>query len=106
MKPNETTYMSVSLHSEHVQPNVKHTGTSSFQRVISSALSMFAASRDKLVIKLSNQISDNEHIVGDTNQNDLFISYEQLKQKTATGQYLRDDTLFFEVLKLELCSYT
>ena len=52
---------------------------------------MFAASRDRLVIKLLNQISDNEHVVGDTNQNDLFISYELLKQKTATSQFLRDD---------------
>ena len=78
--------MSVLLHSEHMQPNIKHTatGTSSFQRVNSSALSMFAASRDRLVMKLLKQISDNEHIVGDTNQRDLFISYKQLKQKTAT----------------------
>ena len=98
MKHNETTYMSLSLQIEHMQPNIKHTGTSSFQRVISSALSMFAASKDRLVIKLLNQISDNEHIVGGTNQDDLFISYEQLKQKTATCQFLKDDTLFFKCL--------
>ena len=38
---------------------------------------MFAASTDRLVIKLLNQISDNEHFVGDTfNKNDLFIAYK------------------------------
>ena len=58
---------------------------------------MFAASTDRLVIKLLNQIRDSEHFLGDTfNKNDLFIAYKQLKQKVlATCQFLRDDTVFW-----------
>ena len=64
-------------------------------------------------VKLLNQISDSEHYLGDTSsqtkkffnanavwQNDTFISYQDLHKVTATCQFLKDDALFFEVLKL------
>ena len=66
------------------------------------------------VVRLLNQISDSEHYLGpeDTSsptkksfstnvvlQNDGFISYQELHKNTATCQFLKDDALFFEVVK-------
>ena len=59
-------------------------------------------STDKFVVRLLNQISDSEHHVGKNYQ--YFISHQNLHKKTATCQYLKDDTLFFEVLKSKLAS--
>ena len=64
----------------------------------------------KSVVKLLNQISDSHHHVGGDNiyqftisnviwQNQCFITYENLHKITDTCRYLKDDTLFFEVLK-------
>ena len=57
-------------------------------------------STDKFVVHLLNQISDSEHHVGKNYQ--YFISHQCLYKKTDTCQYLKDDTLFFEVLKSKL----
>ena len=82
------TYMSVSLVVDHKQSKQQS---------------------DKLVVKLLNQVGDSEHYAGGNLfqfgvsniiwQNQCFITYENLHKKTATYQYLKDDTLFFEVLK-------
>ena len=82
------TYMSVSLIVDHKQSKQQS---------------------DKLVVKLLNQVSNSEYHVGGNIfqfaisdiiwQNQCFITYENLHKKTATYQYLKDDTLFFEVLK-------
>ena len=57
-------------------------------------------STDKFVVNLLNQIRDSEHHVGKNYQ--YFISHHNLYNKTVTCQYLKDDTLFFEVLKSKL----
>jgi len=63
------------------------------------------------MVKLLNQISDSEHYLGPEKksnpqakksvllQYDNFISYQDLHKITPTSQYLKDDILFFEVLK-------
>ena len=70
---------------------------------------------DRFTVKLLNQISDQNHHQGEIKPFDLswftvsinavwrkkfFISYEDLHRSTAEYQYLRDDTLFFQVLKV------
>ena len=88
-----TNYMSVSLISR--TPAKRLTGT--------------------FVVKLLNQISDSEHYlpVGEDPSsptkkpsnanvvlhNDYFISYQDLRKNSPTRQFLKDDILFFEVLK-------
>ena len=57
-------------------------------------------STDRFIVHLLNQISDSEHHVGKNYQ--YFISHQCLYKKTDTCQYLKDDTLFFEVLKSKL----
>ena len=74
---------------------------------------------DKLVVRLLNQINDSEHHLGDVCRpavnvfkmfhsassvnlvwrNSNFISYKCLRENTRTCQFLRDDTLFFEILR-------
>ena len=54
---------------------------------------------DRFAVKLLNQISDRKHHQGQSDGG-CFISYKDLHKSTAEYHYLRDDTLFFEVLKI------
>ena len=63
----------------------------------------------RFAVRLLNQISDRNHYQVQSDvfvpintiwQKKFFISYKDLHKSTAEYQYLRDDTLFFEVLKV------
>ena len=117
-KINEVTYLSVLLlgdhevHNKHMPPKKPAGDTRKWWCLVFI--------HDDSIVKLLNQISDDEHIEGhmkykskhtmslvpavvDPNtlyENLQFISYEDLHKNTATCQYLKDDTLFFEVCKI------
>ena len=99
-----TTYISVLLLGDHEIPISTRTA-----KVTPMIMHKFA-------VKLLNQISDSEHIKHDLANSYMsrcqdnvdpkihhhmlqFISYENLQKNTVTCQYLRNDTLFFEVLR-------
>ena len=109
------TYVSVSLlgdykvHSKHKRQ--KQVGNTWLQSLWSN--NQFQLCDEPVIVKLLNQISNNEHITGylqwnamqsapmDSNVlycNPKFISYTDLQSVTATNYYLKNDTLFFEVL--------
>ena len=111
-KIDEVIYLSVLLLGDHEAHN-KHmpSPTDWFSKIF--------LKHDDSIVKLLNQISDDEHIEGhlkyksklplhipvvvDPNTlyyNIKFISYTDLHRNTATRQYLKDDTLFFEVCKI------
>ena len=123
---NEVPYVSVLLLGEHEVHN-KHMRQKQLDDSWITKLSRWCLDLEACnepVVKLLNQISNDEHTTGflkrkamqstaypasphmppiDSNAlyyNQQFISYRDLHRITATSHYLKDDTLFFEVLKV------
>lgn len=98
---SKTTYMSVSL--------LKHKAITNCNTKALSPCSKNAPKSLGLEVKLLNQISDNKHIVGcqqyvpaivDTayKNKQTFNLLWTITKHTATYQFFRDDTQFFEML--------